>query len=533
MSDCKVWAFALGAERGALRRQANVGAFRCLAGFALRLHSPTLSAAVLLLAAQAAAQPIDVARLAAVGQVDPRYQSYNVEMVEVTGGRFWKPYRLGPPRDASDRYAFRPPLDLGNPRLRRLAAALGPAYVRVSGTWASSTYIAPQGVDKAPDGFNQRLTPDQWRGVADFVRAVKGQLVLSAPTSAGTRGPGGVWRPDQLEALLGLSRDMQVPVAGVAFMNEPNLVSGSGAPAGYTIADYARDYAAFATAMRSAAPHVRILGPGAVGGLDLETLAAAAGLKVLPMRALAAARPAVDVYTYHHYGAQSQRCATSGPLATRQSDGLDPAWLERTDATLNFHKKLRDESAPGAPIWVTETAQAACGGSPWAATFADTPRYVDQLGRLARGGVSAVFHNTLAASDYALLDERDFAPRPNYWAALIWARLMGATVLHAPSKLTAFRVYAHCLKGVPGGVALVGVNLGSAPVPLSFAGAGKAWSLADNGLSAVRVNGTVPKLGPKDWLPRLDGVAVVGEATVAPAGVTFVAIPQAGAAACV
>ena len=28
-----------------------------------------------------------------LGTVDARFQSYNVEMVEVTGGRFWAPYR--------------------------------------------------------------------------------------------------------------------------------------------------------------------------------------------------------------------------------------------------------------------------------------------------------------------------------------------------------------------------------------------------------------------------------------------------------
>ena len=27
-----------------------------------------------------------------IGTVDPRFQSYNVEMVEIIGGRFWKPY---------------------------------------------------------------------------------------------------------------------------------------------------------------------------------------------------------------------------------------------------------------------------------------------------------------------------------------------------------------------------------------------------------------------------------------------------------
>jgi heparanase len=88
-----------------------------------------------------------------VGQVDERFQSYNVEMVEVTGGRFWAPYRAEPAatEPASEKLAapgldpsafrMRLPKDLGSPRLRALAAALGPAYMRVSGTWANSTYF--------------------------------------------------------------------------------------------------------------------------------------------------------------------------------------------------------------------------------------------------------------------------------------------------------------------------------------------------------------------------------------------------------
>ena len=44
-------------------------------------------------AAQQAPTPtLDPAAFARVGTVDERFQSYNVEMVEVTGGRFWKPY---------------------------------------------------------------------------------------------------------------------------------------------------------------------------------------------------------------------------------------------------------------------------------------------------------------------------------------------------------------------------------------------------------------------------------------------------------
>src|SRR6185295_340172 len=104
---------------------------------------------------------VSTATLARLGTVDDRYQSFNVEMLEVTGGKFWKPY--GPDLDAilkqaksaaatspaSDTpagmdprlYQYRPPIDLSNARLRKLASALGPAYVRVSGTWANTTYF--------------------------------------------------------------------------------------------------------------------------------------------------------------------------------------------------------------------------------------------------------------------------------------------------------------------------------------------------------------------------------------------------------
>ena len=33
-------------------------------------------------------------------------------------------------------------------------------------------------------------------------------------------------------------------------------------------------------------------------------------------------------------------------------------------------------------------------------------------------------HNTLAASDYALIDQDTMQPRPNYWAAVLWQRTM-------------------------------------------------------------------------------------------------------------
>ena len=103
-----------------------------------------------------AADPVALApaRMPQVATVDERFQSYNVEMVEVTGGRFWAPYRdegkaaevpikasLAAPGIDPSLFRTLEPIDLTNPRLRKLAAGLGPSYMRVSGTWANSTYF--------------------------------------------------------------------------------------------------------------------------------------------------------------------------------------------------------------------------------------------------------------------------------------------------------------------------------------------------------------------------------------------------------
>jgi heparanase 1 len=123
------------------------------------------------------------ARMAAIGTVDEPYQSYNVEMLEVTGGNFWKPYGpeldsilkvkqpAAPAQPGGDTpagmnpaiYAYRPPIDLTNARLRTLAAALGPAYVRVSGTWANTSYFPASGQTPKtpPAGFNGVLPRQQ------------------------------------------------------------------------------------------------------------------------------------------------------------------------------------------------------------------------------------------------------------------------------------------------------------------------------------------------------------------------------------
>ena len=71
--------------------------------------SATVSAALLLAgcatvpAGTVAPSSAGLSSLDKVGSVDERFLSYNVEMVEVTGGRFWRPY--GSP--GTDRHEYR------------------------------------------------------------------------------------------------------------------------------------------------------------------------------------------------------------------------------------------------------------------------------------------------------------------------------------------------------------------------------------------------------------------------------------------
>ena len=305
--------------------------------------------------------------------------------------------------------------------------------MRVSGTWANTSYFRRFGYGRPnapPKGFIGVLSRQQWKGVIDFAKAVDAAIVTSFATSVGTRDAKGVWTPAQARRFLTYTKSVGGRIAAAEFMNEPTFAAMGGAPKGYDAAAYGRDFKEFHAFAKAAAPDMLILGPGSVGETDGPWGVGYGMNSMLHTRdLLAASGPGIDAFSYHHYGAGSQRCA---PMSQTTADAaLSEEWLARTDQTLSFYRKLRDEFEPGKPFWLTETADAACGGNPWGRTFLDTFRYLDQLGRLAKQDVRVVMHNTLVASDYGLLDDNELTPKPNYWASLLWRKLMGTTVLES------------------------------------------------------------------------------------------------------
>jgi hypothetical protein len=497
-----------------------------------------------------------------VGTVDERFNSYNVEMAEIIGGTFWKPYKergkaagnqqtvitgsstgvgLGAGRDPA-MFEARPPIDLTEARLAKLTAALGPAYIRVSGTWANTVYFhdADTSAPNPPNGFQGVLTRLQWRRVIDFARAVNAKLITSFAISAGVRDATGVWTPDQARKLVAYTKAIGGDIAAAEFFNEPTMPEYGGAPSGYNAMDYARDFAVFRQFVRHAAPEISIAGPASVGEGVLLPAVQQGSLSVLKTADILSAdpRPVFDIFSYHFYGASSIRCASMGAAAqTTPEAALSEEWLSRADRSYAFYGGLRDRFEPDKPVWITEIADAACGGNPWAATFLDTFRYLDQHGRLARHTVNVVFHNTLASSEYGLLDQNTFAPRPSYWAALLWRRLMGATVLDSRVPIReGLHVYAHCLRDAPGGVALLAINNSrTQPSFVDLPLSAKRYTLTSQKLDGpdAKLNGIELKLGPNDELPLIQGNRVrAGVVELAPTSMTFLALANAGNTSC-
>ena len=480
-----------------------------------------------------------------IGHTDPRYESYNLDLIAITGMAAKPKMELAraTPQGENDAKVatvmsgvqLERPLDLGNARLRKLAAGLAPAYLRTSGTSANSVYFQDDDkplLTQPPAGFATVMNRAQWKGVLDFARAVDAKLLVSFAINDAVRDASGTWTPRMAKPWADYTRRIGGSFYAAELFNEPNLPSYGGAPKGYNPAWFARDQMAFRAFTAKALPTMKIVGPGDVVTANYPLPGNVPGDSLMNVEH----RPRFDIISYHFYPAVALRCAPArSPVGTTPDDALTEAWLAKTDKSIEDHKALRDRYEPGAPIWNTETAGAACSGAAWDATFIDSFRYVDQLGRLARQGASAVFHQTLVGGNYGLLDPVTFQPRPNYWAALLWKRFMGSTVLDAGNGADGLHLYAHCTPHKRGAVTMLAINLNSASRSIELQTGGQLYALTSSELQSATVdlNGRELALGKSDALPRLDPLTVKsGSVTLAPHSINFVVMAAAQNGAC-
>ena len=484
---------------------------------------------------------IRAARLPLVRTIDERFQSFQIGMSHLTGGETWKSYdakeKAGaqPPSSVAAVREARLPADLTNRRLRTLAAALGPFYVRYGGTTTNSVYFQDNDEPRParpPAGYSVVLTRAGWKGGIDFARAVNARILTGFTVSTGVRDASGGWTPREAAPWLAYTHAAGGQIYAAELFNEPNAPDPAGFKTGVSAGQFARDFAAYSAFMKHAAPGVKLAGPGVatlgVPVLSLDGTTPEQYISETP-------RPVLDIVSYHFYGALAERCVpASSPMAASPGIALTEEWLARPDKQFQRHKALRDRYAPSKPIWLTETGAAACGGPRWQPSYLDTFRYLDTQGRLAKQGLDAIFHHALISGSNGVIDEKTFQPNADYWAALLWRRLMGTGVLDAGPAEPGLHVYAHCLRGSRGGVTLLAINLHTAPATIRISGRAEVYALTAPELQSrtVLLNGRALALGSNDSLPVLTPRHVTDSVSLAPTSIAFIALPNAGNRAC-
>jgi len=485
--------------------------------------------------------PLDAGNMPLVRTIDERYMSFQIGMSHLTGGETWRSYDEKKQEGEADQpeqfqavRTPRGPADLTHPRLRTLTAALGPLYIRFGGTTTNSVYFQNNDeprLAEPPEGYHSVLTRESWKGGLDFAEAVDAKVLTGFTVSEGVRDQSGAWTPAHATHWLAYTRSIGRQLYAAELFNEPNAPEPGRMPQGQSAGDYARDFAAFSAYMAEAAPDVKLAGPGvATLGVPIPVPSLE---QTTPEQYLSAdPRPTFDIVSYHFYGAIAERCAPpDSPAGISAEQALSEEWLARPDRQFQRHRALRDRYAPGAPIWLTETGAAACGGSRWQPTFLDTFRFVDTHARLAKQGLDAIFTHALISGSNGVIDETTFMPNADYWAALLWRRLMGTRVLDAGPAQPGLHIYAHCLRGAPGGVNLLAINLQKAPARIDISGPAELYALTAPELQSrtVLLNGEPLTLGTGDRLPGISPKPLENNrVTLAPTSVNFIALPGAG-----
>lgn len=384
-----------------------------------------------------------------VARLRPDYLSFSVDIAQLVGAPWW---------GAGDGQAPARPVPWADPRLNALARGLAPAMLRIGGTDADRVYFDAAGAQSKPSAFAYRLDPAEWDRVGDFAR--RNGLELSYTLNAGS-GPrtGRRWSPEQALAIIRYSQERRIPVALWELGNEMNafwLQHGLGSQV--SPAEYAKELRQLRQAADRLPQPVALANQGSafwpiLGEATVDFTA----------ESLRLAGDALDAVNWHYYPQQSRRAAVA---VRRAAPGrlLDPANLDEAAHWADRMAALRDRHAPGRLLMLGESGNAQCGGEPGVSdSWLSGLWWLDQLGLLAGHGVGRVVHQTLIGGDYGMIDAASLEPRPDYWASLLFKRLVGperyaAAVGTPDGGQPTLRAYAFSAKG-GGGRCLLLINL--------------------------------------------------------------------------
>jgi heparanase 1 len=299
---------------------------------------------------------ITLATGAAAAKVSDHFLSIAVDSAQALGGPWWS--SSDDPSITGNQ--VKPPYDFTRPALRKLAAALAPATLRIGGTAADTVYydLGPSPAAAPPMPYGLELTRALWDGIASFAKDLGFDILFTLNAGPSARDTNNAWVADNAATLLAYATSRGDPVAVWELGNEVNGYPFVYGPSSKVTADqYAADFAKARALVDATSPGAKLAGPasafwplsGEIAGI-LPSFVAKAGASV-------------DIVTWHYYPQQSVRCPIA-ELRASPTVVLDPMHLDAVKGWAHEVEMAQTMSAPNAEVWLGETGSAQCGGEP-------------------------------------------------------------------------------------------------------------------------------------------------------------------------
>ncbi|XP_047229642.1 heparanase [Girardinichthys multiradiatus] len=231
---------------------------------------------------------------------------------------------------------------------------------------------------------------------------------------------------------------------------------------------------------------------------------------------------AIDACTWHHYYVNGKD--------TSLEDFLDPDVLDTLAFKTNEVLEKVQQESPGKSVWLGETSSAYGGGAAGLSdTFVSGFMWLDKLGLGARLGLDVVMRQVLFGSgSYHLIDD-NLDPLPDYWLSVLYKKLVGPEVLKLlaisdSGRSKKVRLYLHCANRksyTSGAVVLIFMNLSRKPARISLpalvssstvdAFVLQSFEPGEEGLKSrsVQLNGVLLKMMDDKTIPELSGAQLL------------------------
>lgn len=351
-------------------------------------------------------------------------------------------------------------LDLSNPILAKAIQAFERLRIRVGGSLEDKVLYDVGTLDSPCHPFTKMvgglfgfskgcLQMDRWNEVNHFFNKTGAVVTFGLNALYGRheirKGVwGGDWNSSNVDDFIKYTISMGHVIDSWEFGNE---LSGTGIGASVGAGQYARDLIKLRTIIdesyKNFNPKPLLVAPGGFYNQEWYTkLLQATGPRV------------VNAVTHHVYN------LGAGVDPSLVNKILNPHHLNKISETFSSLQETIQTYGPWASAWVGESGGAFnSGGRNVSNTFVNSFWYLDQLGMAAKFDTKVYCRQTLIGGNYGLLDTTTFVPKPDYFSALLWHRLMGKEVIAVNTSAAIYlRSYAHCSKGRDG-ITLLLINL--------------------------------------------------------------------------